>query len=76
MGERTTPALGGCISSRRSSVPRLMFLWLEPVTLLGFAWLVFGISIEGSLVALRTVTLLGAMPFGGIVRLVAAGRSR
>lgn len=51
---------------------RLMFLWLEVVTLLGFAWLVFGIPIEGSLVSLGVVTLLGAMAFGGIGLLVAS----
>ena len=44
---------------------RLVFLVFEVVTLVGFGWLIFGVSVHGSLLLLGFVTLLGAMTFSG-----------
>ena len=54
---------------------RIAFLGLEVLTLLGFAWLVFGIPIEGSILALAFVSLAGALTFGGN-GLLTASRAR
>jgi len=54
---------------------RLLFLILEVVALVGFGWLVFGVEVRGSPVALALILLLGAMSFAGLGLLVAA-RSR
>ena len=54
---------------------RIAFLGLEVITLVGFAWLVFGIAIEGSIVAVGFVSLAGALTFGGI-GLLTASRAR
>ena len=51
---------------------RLVLLALELVALVGFARLMFGVPIEGSLVSLAAVSLLGAMTFGGIGLLTAS----
>ncbi len=51
---------------------RMSFLVPEVVLLLGFARLVFGVPINGSLLALTVVTLAGATAFTGIGLLVAA----
>jgi len=51
---------------------RLAFLGLEVGLLLGFAWLVFDVPVQGSLVSLAAVTVLGAMTFAGIGLLVAS----
>ena len=51
---------------------RLMFLVLEVVALLGFARLVFGIPMNGSLVTLAGFCLLGAVTFSGLGLLVAS----
>jgi ABC-2 type transport system permease protein len=51
---------------------RLFFLVLEVGAVLGFAWLVFGVEIHGSLVSLLAVTLLGSLSFAGIGLLIAA----
>ena len=51
---------------------RLVLLGLEVAALVGFARLMFGVPIEGSLVTLGTVSLLGAMTFSGIGLLTAS----
>ena len=51
---------------------RLVFLGLETLVLLGSARLVFGIPIEGSMVNIAAVSLLGAVTFGSIGLLVAS----
>ena len=51
---------------------RLVLLALEVVALVGFARLLFGVPIEGSLTSLAAVSLLGAMSFGGIGLLTAS----
>lgn len=51
---------------------RLVLLGLELVALVGFARLMFGVPIEGSLISLAAVSLLGAMTFGGIGLLTAS----
>ena len=54
---------------------RLAFLGLEMLALLGFAWLAFGVTVEGSLFNLIVVALIGALAFGG-VGLLTASRAR
>ena len=51
---------------------RLVLLGLEVAALVGFAYLLFGVPIEGSLVSLGVVSLLGAMTFSGIGLLTAS----
>ncbi len=51
---------------------RLVFLALEVVAVLGFAWLVFGVTVRGSLFSVAVIVLLGALTFSGIGLLVAA----
>lgn len=51
---------------------RLVFLALEVAAVVGFAWLVFGVSVHGSLITLAVVSVIGAMAFAGIGLLVAA----
>ena len=51
---------------------RLIFLTLEVIALLGFARLIFGIPIEGSLLTLAGFCLLGAITFSGLGLLVAS----
>ena len=53
-------------------VARLLLLGLEVAALLGVAWLIFDIPIEGSFFTLALVALLGAMAFSGIGLLTAA----
>jgi ABC-2 type transport system permease protein len=53
-------------------VMRAIFLLLELPVLLGFAWLVFGVGIAGSLPLLVGASLLGALAFAGIGLLVAS----
>jgi ABC transporter DrrB family efflux protein len=50
---------------------RLGFLVFEVAALLGFGWLVFDVGVRGSLPALATVTLAGALSFCGLGLLVA-----
>jgi ABC transporter DrrB family efflux protein len=50
---------------------RLVFMVPEVVILLAFAWLAFGVTIAGSLVAVLVLILLGAVTFAGIGLLVA-----
>jgi ABC-2 type transport system permease protein len=51
---------------------RLIFLALEVVAIMGFAWLVFGVKIHGSLLSLTVVSLVGGLSFSGIGALLAA----
>ena len=54
---------------------RLTFLALEVPPVVLFAWLAFGVTVHGSLLALALVTLLGAMTFAGL-GLLASTRAR
>lgn len=54
---------------------RLVFLVAEVPLLVVFAWLAFGVTVEGSLPALVAVVLLGGATFAG-VGLLAASRAR
>ena len=51
---------------------RLVFLVMEVVAVIAFAWLVFGVKVYGSLASLAIVALVGAMTFAGIGLLVAS----
>ena len=51
---------------------RLVFLVLEVGALISFAYFVFGLPIEGSLVTLSAVALFGALSFGGLGLLLAS----
>ena len=51
---------------------RMVFLIPEVAFLVGFAYLAFGVPLNGSLVALALIAALGAMSFTGIGLLVAA----
>jgi ABC-type multidrug transport system permease subunit len=51
---------------------RLLFLALETVVIVGFAWAVFGVAVRGGLVALGALAVLGALSFGGLGLLVAS----
>ena len=53
-------------------VMRALFLLLEMPVLLGFARLVFGVRVVGSIALLLGVSLIGALAFAGIGLLVAA----
>ena len=50
---------------------RLLFLVPEVAALLGFGWLVFAIKIQGSMLALIVIVLLGSFAFAGLGLLVA-----
>jgi ABC-type multidrug transport system permease subunit len=54
---------------------RLCFLLLEVPPLLLFAWLAFGVRVQGSVVLLCALIFLGALAFAGI-GLLAASRAR
>jgi ABC-2 type transport system permease protein len=54
---------------------RLAFVLLEVPPILLFAWLAFGVRVQGSLLALAGVVLLGAMTFAA-VGLLASSRAR
>jgi ABC-2 type transport system permease protein len=51
---------------------RLLFMITEMVVLLVFVWLAFGVVIQGSLLTLSVLILVGAMTFSGIGLLVAS----
>jgi ABC-2 type transport system permease protein len=51
---------------------RLVFLVIEVAALIGFGWLVFDVGVQGTLVALALVTLVGAFSFAGLGLLVAS----
>jgi ABC-type multidrug transport system permease subunit len=51
---------------------RLVGLVLEVVEVVGFGWILFGVAVHGSLLALSFVALAGALTFAGLGLLVAA----
>src|SRR5258705_9178732 len=51
---------------------RLIFLALEVAALVGFAWLVFGVVVRGSLLDVAVCAVAGALAFSGLGLLVAA----
>lgn len=51
---------------------RLIFMMAEVATVLAFAWIVFGVSVHGSLLSLAILSVIGAMTFSGLGLLVAA----
>jgi ABC-2 type transport system permease protein len=51
---------------------RLAFLAGEAAVLVGFAWVAFDVTVQGSLAALAVVSLAGALSFGGMALLVAS----
>lgn len=51
---------------------RLVFLALETIVLVTFAWVAFGVAVHGSLVSLAIVCIVGALSFGGMALLVAS----
>jgi len=51
---------------------RMLFLAIELPVLLAFAWLVFDVSIQGSLGTLLLLVALGALSFSGISLLIAS----
>jgi ABC-2 type transport system permease protein len=53
-------------------ISRLLFLIPEILVLLVFAWLAFGVVIQGSILAVIVLIFLGAMTFSGIGLLVAS----
>ena len=54
------------------ALSRLLFLTPEIAAIIGFGWLVFGVEVRGSVVALAVVSLAGAFAFAGLGLLVAA----
>lgn len=54
---------------------RLAFIALEVPPIVLFAWLAFGVTVQGSFLALTLITLLGAMTFAGL-GLLASTRAR
>ena len=53
-------------------INRLAFLTLESAILVAFAWIVFGVRVHGSLLALAVLALIGAFSFGGLALLVSS----
>lgn len=51
---------------------RLLFLALEVMVIVGFAWLFFDVRVHGALWALAALALLGALSFGGLGLLLAS----
>lgn len=51
---------------------RLLFLALEVVVIIGFAWLFFAVKVHGALGALAALALVGALAFGGLGLLLAS----
>ncbi|MCC7240335.1 MAG: ABC transporter permease [Acidobacteria bacterium] len=51
---------------------RLLFLAMEATVIVGFAWAAFGVGVEGSLLSLAALAVLGALTFGGLGLLVAS----
>ena len=51
---------------------RLLFLALEVVVIIGFAWLFFAVEVHGALWSLAVLSLLGALSFGGLGLLLAS----
>jgi ABC-type multidrug transport system permease subunit len=53
-------------------INRLAFLTLESAILVAFAWIVFGVRVHGSLLALAALAVIGAFSFGGVALLVSS----
>jgi ABC-type multidrug transport system permease subunit len=51
---------------------RLLFLALETVVIVGFAWIAFDVGVRGGVLALAGLALVGALSFGGLGLLVAS----
>ena len=51
---------------------RLLFLILEVIVVISFGWLVFDVSIRGSVLTVGLITLVGSLTFAGLGLLVAA----
>jgi len=51
---------------------RLIFMLPEICALLGLSWLLFGVSVQGSLLSLVAVVLLGGFAFAGLGLLIAS----
>ena len=51
---------------------RLLFLFLEVAALIGFGWSIFGVGVQGSMVSLAFITVLGSLSFAGLGMLVAS----
>ena len=51
---------------------RLLFLALEVVVIVGFAWLFFDVTVHGAWWSLAALALLGALSFGGLGLLLAS----
>jgi len=51
---------------------RLVFLVVEVGALVGFGWLIFGVGVRGSFLALALITLLGSLTFSGLGLLIAS----
>jgi len=51
---------------------RLLFLSLETVVIVGFAWAVFDVGVRGGVLALALLAVLGALSFGGLGLLIAS----
>ena len=51
---------------------RLLFLTLEVIVIVGFAWLFFDVKVHGALWSLAGLALLGALCFGGLGLLLAS----
>jgi len=51
---------------------RILFLILEVGALVAFGWLVFGVTVRGSLLTLALVSLIGGLTFSGIGLLISA----
>jgi ABC-type multidrug transport system permease subunit len=53
-------------------INRLAFLTLESTILVAFAWIVFGVRVHGSVLALAVLAIIGAFCFGAIALLTAS----
>jgi ABC transporter DrrB family efflux protein len=51
---------------------RLLFLAMETIVIVGFAWVAFGVRVHGALWSLAVLALLGALAFGGLGLLLAS----
>ena len=51
---------------------RFLFLTLEVIVIIGFAWVFFGVAVHGALWALAGIALLGGLSFGGLGLLLAS----
>ena len=62
------------VRDERVAVPgsRLLFLFLEVAALIGFGWSIFGVGVQGSMVSLAFITVLGSLSFAGLGMLVAS----